>query len=92
MSTTAVPGTPLFEQTQTRSFPSPTARTKSATPASPTTSPEESDAIFSAVELERFREEDAEAGRQICTILTSLFTVCVLLASGVIAWTFLYAV
>lgn len=47
---------------------------------------------FSAADLEQFRTEDAAAGRTICTILTTLFTVCVLLATGVIIWTFLFAI
>jgi len=47
---------------------------------------------FSAAALERFRAEDAAAGRTICTILTTPFTVCVLLATGVITWHFLFAI
>ena len=47
---------------------------------------------FSPAELERFRAEDAAAGRTICTILTTLFTACVLLATGVITWTYLFAI
>ncbi|MCR9201235.1 MAG: hypothetical protein NXI04_21550 [Planctomycetaceae bacterium] len=50
------------------------------------------DGPFSPSELEQFRADDAAAGRTICTILTTLFTVCVLLATGVITWTFLYAI
>lgn len=45
------------------------------------------DAIFSSRELERFREEDAEAGRTICAIMSTLFTISVILALVVLTWT-----
>lgn len=44
--------------------------------------------LFSFRDVERFQEDDAEAARAICSIMSTLFTISVVLALTVVTWTF----
>ena len=46
------------------------------------------DWAFSFRDLERFQEDDAQAARAICSIMSTLFTISVALALTVVTWTF----
>lgn len=60
-----------------------------ASPASSTVTPDVSSVEnFSTPEVIQFRNDDAEAGRNICRILCTLFTVSVILSGIVCWWTF----